>query len=95
MSDSISLIPGDRLRVERRYLVDGVVNTAMAEGSFAGVQHVGTVEYVVLRDEAGETKLIPLANVSEITLVATTERAAGAAEAAAGRAEPAWDPAVG
>ena len=94
MSDSISLIPGDRLRVERRYLVDGVVNTAMAEGCFAGVQHVGTVEYVVLRDEAGETKLIPLANVSEITLVATTERAA-AAEAAAGRAEPAWDPAVG
>lgn len=90
MSDSISLLPGDVLRIERRYLVDGVVSTTTAEGQFAGVERVGSAEYVVIRGEDGETKLIPLANVSEITLVHVVERAPVAEEGGAA----AWDPGV-
>lgn len=94
MSDSISLLPGDVLRVERRQLVDGVVSTSLAEGRFAGVEHVGTSELIALRGENGEIRFIPLASVSEITLVQAEPRvAAGGAGDDAPRA-PAWDPGV-
>ena len=84
---------GDLLRVERRVLVDGIVNTTTAEGSFAGVQQVGSSELIVLRGEDGAVRLIPLANVSEITLVKAVQREAPPSHPAAPKA-PAWDPGV-
>lgn len=92
MSDDISLMHGDVLRVERRFMVDGVVSVHLAEGHFAGVERVGTTELLVLRNEAGEVKLIPLASVSEITLVQTVEREPAPQQASA--TVPAWDPGV-
>lgn len=71
--EGITLAPGDLLRVERRYLVDGVVSTAHAEGRFAGVERVGTSEHLALKD--GESvRLFPLSSVSEITLVEAVPR---------------------
>lgn len=84
--EGITLAPGDLLRVERRYLVDGVVSTAHAEGRFAGVERVGTSEHLALKD--GESvRLIPLSAVSEITLVEAVPREKVAAVAA----QDGWD----
>lgn len=93
MSDSVSLLPGDLLRVERRYLVDGVISMALAEGRYAGVERVGSSELIALRGEDGAVKLIPLSSVSEITLVSLVPRESAHAAPPAG-APPAWDPGV-
>ena len=76
MSQEITLVLGDVLRIERRYLVDGVVQRVTDEGRFAGVQHVGTAEHLVLEDDAkAEVRLFPLTAISEITLVKALPRA--------------------
>ncbi|HEX2021342.1 MAG TPA: hypothetical protein VHH36_01405, partial [Candidatus Thermoplasmatota archaeon] len=72
--DAISLHPGDLLRVERRFLVDGVVTTALSEGRFAGVRVLGTSEHLALEGGGEEVKLIPLTAVSEITIVQSAPR---------------------
>lgn len=94
MSDGFSLLPGDVLRVERRYLVDGVVSTTTAQGRFAGVERIGSTEHLVLRDEDGTVRMIPLSSVSEMVLVEAVQREAAAAAAAANAPRASWDPAV-
>lgn len=87
-SDGITLLPGDLLRVERRYLVDGVLARATDQGVFAGIQAVGSAEHLVL--EGGRKKgvrLVPLHSISEIKLVKAMPRVGKAPP-------PAWDPAI-
>lgn len=65
---------GDRVRIERRYVVDGALTAIQDEGSFEGVQLLGTSELLQLKvvGEAGhEVRLIPLPSISEITLLET------------------------
>lgn len=87
MSDGLTLVPGDLLVIERRYLVDGVLQKQTTKGTFAGVQVVGTAEHIVL--EGGSKKkavrLVPLHSVSEITLVKAVPRKPKIAPA------PSWD----
>lgn len=88
-SDDMTLVPGDVLKIERRYLVDGVLQTKTTKGTFAGVQVVGTAEHIVL--EAGKRRamrLVPLHSVSEITLVKAVPRKPKLAPA------PSWDPGI-
>lgn len=88
MTDGLSLLPGDLLKIERRYLVDGVITRVTDQGRFAGVQAVGTAEHIIL--EGGKKKairLVPLHSVSEITLVKAVPRQPRAAP-------PSWDPGV-
>lgn len=87
-SDGLTLLPGDLLKVERRYLVDGVLTRVTDQGVFAGVQAVGSAEHLVL--EGGKKKgvrLVPLHSISEIKLLKTVPRQAPKPAAA-----PAWDP---
>lgn len=96
-SDPVPLSPGDILRIERRYVVDGVVSCATTEGRYEGVQVVGSAEHLVLKDPATrEVRLYPLHAVSEITLVKGARRRARAPKppATASPARPTWDPGV-
>ena len=93
-SDGISLVPGDVLKIERRYLVDGVLQKETTRGTFAGVQAVGSAEHIVIEGKGkgsakGKTRLVPLHSVSEITLVKAMPRQPKATPAA-----PAWDPGI-
>lgn len=84
----MTLLPGDVLKVERRYLVDGVLTRATDQGVFAGVQAVGSAEHLVL--EGGRRKgvrLVPLHTISEIKLLKAVPRAPKALP-------PAWDPSI-
>lgn len=91
MSQEITLVLGDVLRIERRYLVDGVVQKVTDEGRFGGVHHVGSAEHLVLEDDQkSEVRLFPLTAISEITLVQALPRAPKPAAAPEG----AWDPGV-
>lgn len=64
---------GDVVKIERRYVVDGSLTSVQDEGRFQGIQLLGTMEHIVL-DAKGETRTIPLASISEITLVAAAPR---------------------
>jgi hypothetical protein len=88
-SDGPTLLPGDVLKVERRQLVDGKLARSSDQGTFAGVQTVGTAEHLVL--EGGRKKgvrLVPLHTISEIRLVKAIPRDAKIPAA------PSWDPGV-
>ena len=92
-SDGISLVPGDLLKIERRFVVDGVVTRVTAKGRFAGVQVVGSAEHLALDDPKRKSvRLFPLSGISEITLVQAVAREAPKC-APAGPAA-AWDPGV-
>jgi hypothetical protein len=67
------LLPGDEVRVERRYVVDGGLTGVVDEGRFAGVQLLGTTEHIVL-EVAGSTRTIPLSSISEIRLLGPPRR---------------------
>lgn len=85
------LAPGDRLKIERRYVVDGELRCVTDEGRFAGIERVGSLEHIVLRDaKSREVRMFPLHAVSEITLVHAARRAKAAPPAALGAG--AWDP---
>ncbi len=90
-SDELTLVPGDVLKIERRYLVDGVLQKQTTRGTFAGVQAVGTAEHLVINSgKKGAVRLVPLHSVSEITLVKAMPRQPRPELPAA----PAWDPGV-
>lgn len=59
---------GDVVRIERRYILDGGITSVVDQGRYQGVQATGTMEHLILKDKK-ELRLIPLASVSEITLV--------------------------
>lgn len=90
MSSELSLLPGDLLKVERRYVVDGVVTKVTDKGVFAGVKLVGSAEHLVLETPKRKgVRLLPLSAVSEITLVKPMPREAKhTTPSGAG----AWDP---
>lgn len=85
----MTLVPGDVLKIERRYLVDGVLQRETTRGTFAGVQAVGSAEHLVI--EAGRkrsVRLVPLHSVSEITVLKAMPRKPKAQPA------PLYDPGV-
>ncbi|HVM44614.1 MAG TPA: hypothetical protein VM582_01665 [Candidatus Thermoplasmatota archaeon] len=89
MSDGLTLVPGDVLKIERRYLVDGVVQKQTDQGVFAGVQVVGSAEHIVLEKGKRRTvRLVPLHSVAEITLVKAMPRRQKVVA-------PVFDPSVG
>ncbi|HET6404483.1 MAG TPA: hypothetical protein VFH78_07540 [Candidatus Thermoplasmatota archaeon] len=91
MTDGITLVPGDVLKIERRFLVDGVVQKQTDRGVFAGVQVVGSAEHLVLHKGSKKrlsTRLVPLHSVSEITLVKAMPRRPKVVA-------PSFDPSVG
>ena len=77
LSEERGLSRGDVLKVERRYVVDGVVTCVTDKGRFAGVESVGSVEHIVVEGKEG-TRMIPLASVSEIEVVERAKRVAEA-----------------
>lgn len=89
-SEDLTLLPGDVLKIERRYLVDGVLQKETTRGTFAGVQIVGSAEHIVLAGgpRKKSPRLVPLHSVSEITLVKAMPRKPKVV------ALPAWDPGI-
>ena len=87
--DGLTLVPGDLLKIERRFVVDGVMQKKTDRGVFAGVQAVGSAEHIVLEGGKRATvRLVPLHSVSEITVVKAMPRKPKAEPA------PAWDPSI-
>ena len=85
-TEDLTLVPGDELKIEQRYLVDGVIQKRTTRGTFAGVQAVGTAEHIVLAGK--RTRLVPLHSVSEITLVKAMPRKPKTVPL------PLWDPGI-
>ncbi len=61
---------GDALKIERRYVVDGILTCITDEGRFHGVQQIGSAEHLILDDPKQGVRMIPLPSISEILLVA-------------------------
>lgn len=74
-SDGIGLSPGDKLRIERRYIVDGQLTCVTDEGKFGGIERVGSQEHLVLKDAKKGVRMFPLTAIAEITLVRAARRA--------------------
>jgi hypothetical protein len=96
-SDAPTLAPGDILRVERRYVLDGQLTSVADEGRFQGIERIGSSEHLVLRDSNKEVRMIPLHAIAEIKLVRHARRprakASSSAAVPTGPAAPAaWDP---
>lgn len=81
-----SIYLGDKIRVERRYIVDGVLTCVTDIGKFSGVHLVGSQEHLALEDKKG-MRMIPLLTISEI---AVTEAAPRPPEPT----RPAFDPSI-
>lgn len=89
MSQELTLVPGDVLRIERRFVVDGVLETRTDRGVFAGVQVVGSAEHLVLEGGEGVTaRLVPLQTVCEIAVVEAMPRQPAVVPV------PPWDPSI-
>lgn len=84
---SLPLLPGDVLRVERRYMSEGVLKRVTDKGVFAGIQTVGSAEHLVLEDPKKGTRMLPLHAISEIRLVEAMPRQQPTVA-------PSWDPSV-
>lgn len=84
----LPLVPGDVLRVERRYVLDGHLKRVTDKGRFAGIQTVGSAEHIVLEDDRKGVRMLPLHAISEIRLVTAAPRREAVPETAA------WDPGV-
>ena len=89
-TDGIGLAPGDKLRIERRYVVDGQLTCVTDEGAFAGVERVGSHEHLVLKNGKKGVRMFPLTAIAEITVVKPARRARVAEPAEPAR--PAHDP---
>lgn len=84
---------GDLLKIERRLLVDGVMQTLTVKGRFKGVELVGQTEHIVLQDPRRKAvRLYPLSGVSEITVVKPATRATTAPQPEPADESPRWDP---
>lgn len=64
---------GDKIKVERRYVVDGVLTCISDKGVFNGIQVLGSSEHIVIEGKEG-VRMIPLATVSEIQLEGPVKR---------------------
>jgi hypothetical protein len=65
---------GDRIRVERRFVIDGELQRVADKGVFHGIQAMGSIEHLLLEDK-GEVRLIPIPSISEIVLEGIKEKA--------------------
>lgn len=65
--EALSVGLGDQIRVERRFIVDGVMTSVADKGIFHGIQAMGSVEHILL-ETSGEVRLIPIPSISEIVL---------------------------
>lgn len=74
-TDGRNVNPGDLIRLERRYVVDGQVTSLTDSGTFLGVASVGSIEHLVI-DDVEERRMIPLESVSEIQVLDGTSEAA-------------------
>lgn len=92
-SDASPLNPGDLLRIERRYVVDGQLTCVMDEGKFVALERIGSAEHLVIKD-GKDVRMFPLHAIAEIKLVKAKRRSSKAVlETAAAAAVPlAWDP---
>lgn len=70
---ALSVGLGDRIRVERRFVVDGKMSCVADRGVFHGVQAMGSIEHVLLETK-GEVRLIPIPSISEIVLEHVDEK---------------------
>lgn len=91
-TDGTGLAPGDKLRIERRYVVDGQLTSVTDEGRYAGIERVGSAEHLVLKDGKKKTRLFPLHAIAEITLVKSAPRSKAEATPAMPATPAAWDP---
>lgn len=71
--EPLSVGLGDRIRVERRFVVDGQMSCVADRGVFHGIQAMGSIEHVLLETK-GEVRLIPIPSISEIVLEAAKEK---------------------
>ncbi|HEV8359940.1 MAG TPA: hypothetical protein VGR28_05715 [Candidatus Thermoplasmatota archaeon] len=65
---------GDKIRVERRFVVDGRLTCVADKGVFHGIQAMGSVEHILLETK-DEVRLIPIPSISEIVLEAAAKKA--------------------
>ncbi|MFA5860732.1 MAG: hypothetical protein WDA16_03465 [Candidatus Thermoplasmatota archaeon] len=97
-TESLGISPGDTLRIERRYIVDGQLTCVTDQGRFMGLERVGSSEHIVIRDsKKKELRMFPLHAIAEITLVRAVKRGKKGAsdEPQAQGQEQAWDPSFG
>ncbi len=88
-----AVAPGDLLRIERRYVLNGTMTTVTDTGRFRGIETIGTSEHLILQEARRKSlRLIPMTTIAEITLVRSAPRAEPAAQGDAVQA-PADDPA--
>lgn len=78
---ALQLTLGDRIRVERRFVVEGRLTSVMDAGVFHGVQSMGSTEHVLL-ERQGEVHLIPLPSISEIVLEEAAQKRGPGAQGA-------------
>lgn len=93
-SEPQALAPGDILRIERRYVVDGQLTCVADEGRFEGIERVGSSEHLVLKGADKEVRMIPLHAIAEIKLVKAKRRPKARPAAAGPAAVAAWDPSI-
>lgn len=86
--EAMSVGLGDRIRVERRFVVDGKMSCVADRGVFHGVQAMGSIEHILLETK-GEVRLIPIPSISEIVLEHVEEKKQVQAQAPQG---PQFDP---
>jgi hypothetical protein len=65
--EALSVGLGDKIRVERRFVVDGQMSCVADRGVFHGIQAMGSIEHILLETK-GEVRLIPIPSISEIVL---------------------------
>lgn len=71
--EALQVALGDRIRVERRFVVEGKLTSVADKGVFHGVQAMGSVEHILLETK-GEVRLIPIQSISEIVLEGANEK---------------------
>jgi len=86
--EALSVGLGDKIRVERRFVVDGQMSCVADRGVFHGIQAMGSIEHLLL-EAKGEVRLIPIPSISEIVLEQVTEKRQAQQQAAPG---PGFDP---
>lgn len=96
-SESVGISPGDVLRIERRYVVDGQLTCVTDQGRFERIERVGSSEHIVIRDaKKKEVRMFPLHAIAEITLVKPGRKGKKSPEAIAEpetpTGPPTWDP---
>jgi hypothetical protein len=74
-SETPGIAPGDLLRIERRYVLDGQLTCVTDHGRFERVERVGSSEHLVVVDaKRKEVRMFPLHAIAEIAIVKPARR---------------------